>query len=63
MTVFQCPKCNVSFASKSVLDYHCREDHPEFHHEYAAPPEEHEEPLVPPGSHPHPHRGAWTQPV
>jgi hypothetical protein len=41
MTVHQCPKCVLRFERKTELDYHCREDHPDFRHEY-------------PVRHPHP---------
>lgn len=34
MNVHQCPKCVLRFERKTELDYHCREDHPEFRHEY-----------------------------
>jgi hypothetical protein len=36
MTVHQCPKCELRFDRKTELDNHCREDHPEFRHEYPA---------------------------
>lgn len=36
MTVHQCPKCVLRFERKTELDYHCREDHPDFRHEYPA---------------------------
>lgn len=34
MTVHQCPKCELKFTWKTELDFHCREEHPDFHHEY-----------------------------
>jgi hypothetical protein len=30
----QCPKCELRFSYQTELDYHCRNDHPDFHHEY-----------------------------
>lgn len=36
MTVHQCPKCELRFSLKPELDHHCREEHPEFVHEYPA---------------------------
>ncbi len=36
MTVHQCPKCELRFTWKTELDDHCREDHPQFRHEYPA---------------------------
>ncbi len=34
MTVHQCPKCELKFSYKTEVDDHCRQDHPEFRHEY-----------------------------
>jgi hypothetical protein len=34
MTIHQCPKCELRFEFTTELDYHCRNDHPQFHHEY-----------------------------
>jgi hypothetical protein len=34
MTIHQCPKCELKFAIKTVLDWHLRNDHPQFHHDY-----------------------------
>lgn len=34
MTIHQCPKCELRFNYTTELDYHCRNDHPQFHHEY-----------------------------
>ena len=34
MTVHQCPKCELKYALKPVLDDHIWHDHPEFRHEY-----------------------------
>lgn len=34
MSVHQCPRCDLRFSWQTELDYHCREEHPEFHHEY-----------------------------
>ena len=34
MTIHQCPKCELKFAILTVLEDHCRKDHPEFHHDY-----------------------------
>ena len=36
MTIHQCPKCELRFTWKTELDDHCREDHPQFKHEYPA---------------------------
>lgn len=36
MTTHQCPKCELRFTWPTELDDHCRNDHPEFHHEYPA---------------------------
>ena len=38
MTVHQCPKCELRFNFTTELDDHCRNDHPEFRHEYPAVP-------------------------
>ena len=40
MSVHQCPKCELKFAYRTELDYHCGNDHPGFTHHYpaAAPP-------------------------
>ena len=32
----QCPKCELRFTWNTELDDHCRNDHPEFHHDYPA---------------------------
>jgi hypothetical protein len=37
----QCPKCELRFAYQTELDYHCRNDHPTFHHEYPVRGEHH----------------------
>jgi hypothetical protein len=34
MTVHQCPKCELRFDRVTELDNHCREEHPQFHHDY-----------------------------
>ena len=34
MTVHQCPKCELRFSWITELDEHCREEHPEFRHDY-----------------------------
>ena len=34
MTMYQCPKCELRFELRTILDDHCRNDHPEFHHDY-----------------------------
>ncbi len=34
MSALQCPKCELKFGLRSELDYHCREDHATFQHEY-----------------------------
>jgi hypothetical protein len=34
MTVHQCPKCELRFEWVTELDQHCREEHPQFHHDY-----------------------------
>ena len=34
MSVHQCPRCDLRFSWQTELDYHCREEHPEFRHEY-----------------------------
>lgn len=36
MTMHQCPKCELRFDHKTELDYHCRQDHAGFRHEYPA---------------------------
>ena len=36
MSVHQCPKCELKFAYRTELDYHCGHDHPEFTHRYPA---------------------------
>lgn len=41
MTVHQCPKCELKFAIKTVLDDHIRNDHPQFHHDYPVRGERH----------------------
>jgi hypothetical protein len=37
MTVHQCPKCELKFSLKPELDWHCREEHPGFRHDYDGP--------------------------
>jgi hypothetical protein len=34
MTVHQCPKCELRFTWKTELDQHCRDEHPDFQHDY-----------------------------
>jgi hypothetical protein len=34
MTIHQCPKCELRFSWLTELDDHCRNDHPDFHHDY-----------------------------
>ena len=34
--IYQCPKCVLRFERQTELDYHCRNDHPDFEHEYPA---------------------------
>jgi hypothetical protein len=34
MSYHQCPKCELRFTWHTELDDHCRNDHPEFHHDY-----------------------------
>jgi hypothetical protein len=34
MTIHQCPKCELRFDRKTELDDHCRDEHPDFRHEY-----------------------------
>jgi hypothetical protein len=34
--IHQCPKCELRFERPTELDYHCRNDHPDFRHEYPA---------------------------
>jgi hypothetical protein len=34
--IHQCPKCELRFERATELDYHCRNDHPDFRHEYPA---------------------------
>lgn len=34
MTVHQCPKCELRFSWITELEDHCRQDHPQFRHEY-----------------------------
>lgn len=36
MSVHQCPKCELRFTLRPELEYHCREEHPEFQHDYPA---------------------------
>lgn len=33
-SALQCPKCELLFVAKTQLDFHCREDHPDFRHVY-----------------------------
>lgn len=37
MSVHQCPKCELRFSFRTELEHHCREEHPDFRHEYAGP--------------------------
>jgi hypothetical protein len=51
--IYQCPKCELRFERATELDYHCRNDHPDFRHEYpatkaAAPPTPPPTPAPPP---------------
>ena len=41
MTVHQCPKCDLKFDFLTVLEDHCRTDHPDFHHDYPVRGEHH----------------------
>jgi hypothetical protein len=34
MTIHQCPKCDLRFTWQTELDDHCRDEHPQFHHDY-----------------------------
>ncbi len=34
MTVHQCPKCELRFTWITELEDHCRQDHPQFRHDY-----------------------------
>lgn len=34
MSVHQCPKCELRFSWVTEVDDHCRQDHPDFQHEY-----------------------------
>ncbi len=34
VAIHQCPKCELRFDRRTELDHHCREDHPDFHHDY-----------------------------
>lgn len=34
MSTHQCPKCQLIFGLKPVLEYHLRVDHPEAHFDY-----------------------------
>lgn len=34
MTVHQCPKCELRFSWVTELEDHCRQDHPQFRHDY-----------------------------
>jgi hypothetical protein len=47
MSVHQCPKCELRFTWKTELDMHCREDHPDFHHDYPAASAHPRPPTVP----------------
>ena len=73
MTVHQCPKCELKFSYKTEVDDHCRQDHPEFRHEY---PAAHHTPQPTPHAVPPPHPtaqhhariglgalGQWLQPT
>lgn len=37
-TTMQCPKCELLFVTKTMLDQHCQDDHPDFRHAYRAGP-------------------------
>lgn len=37
-TTMQCPKCELLFVAKTMLDQHCQDDHPDFRHAYRASP-------------------------
>jgi hypothetical protein len=56
MTVHQCPKCELRFSWITELDDHCREDHPEFKHDYPvgkpSPPRAPDQPSAEPSAHP-----------
>lgn len=48
MTVHQCPKCELRFTWVTELEDHCRQDHPQFRHDYpvrkpAAAPHKHQQ--------------------
>jgi hypothetical protein len=71
MTVHQCPKCELRFDWKTELDDHCRQDHPEFHHDYPAQvvpppaPEQRPHPAAPPAEPYHMNASAffaWLRP-
>jgi hypothetical protein len=34
--IYQCPKCELRFERETERDYHLRNDHPDFRHEYPA---------------------------
>jgi hypothetical protein len=56
MTIHQCPKCELRFTWQTELDDHCRQDHPQFRHEYpyrkTARPETQAQPVDGPATHP-----------
>ena len=54
MTVYQCPKCELKFSWRTERDHHCREEHPDFQHEYHESPQESPPPPVTREVHPHP---------
>jgi hypothetical protein len=37
VSVHQCPKCELRFTWQTELDAHCRDEHPDFHHDYPTP--------------------------
>jgi hypothetical protein len=43
MTVHQCPDCVLRFLTKSELEFHLREEHPAFRHDYPERVHEHPE--------------------
>ena len=54
MTVYQCPKCELKFSWRTERDHHCREEHPDFQHEYRESHPEQPPPPVTREVHPHP---------
>ena len=65
MSVHQCPKCELRYSLRTELDYHLREEHPTFRHDYPAAwahPEDREQSAgpeapsaAPPGGRSHDH--------